>query len=444
MERRRFVHTALQGAAAAGILLRGLKLKAADDTPALLGGTPLRREKWPSWPIFNQAEENGILDVLRSGFWNRADGKRVAEFERSYAKLLGSGHCLATANGTAALVTSLGALGVGAGDEVIIPPYTFVATVNAVLIHHALPVFVDTDIETFQMNHRKLEEAITPATKVIMPVHLGGGMAEMDEILEIAKARNITVVEDACQAHLAEWRGKRSGTLGKAGCFSFQASKNLNSGEGGAIVSDDAEFIEQCYAFHNNGRARKVTNYNFSYASNGLNLRLTEFQGALLLAQMRRVEAQSSTREQNARYLTLQFKNIEGITPAIDYGGTTRNAYHLYMFRYDAAAFSGLPRNTFIKAMNAEGIGCGGGYSPLTEEPFLKARLESDGYKKLYGEKRIAEVMEQNRCPDNVRLCNEAVWFTQTMLLGGRADMDNILAAIQKIKKHAEALKARA
>ena len=440
MQRRRFLHST----AASTFLLRGFQMKAADDTPALLGGSPVRREKWPSWPVFNQTEENGLLDVLRSGLWGRGGGHRVEEFERSYAKLLGSAHCLATANGTSALITSLGAFGIGAGDEVIIPPYTFVATLNAVLLHYALPVFVDTDIESFQINHRKIEAAITPATKLIMPVQLGGGMAEMDEILEVANAHKIPVLEDACQSHLAEWRGKRSGTLGKAGCFSFQASKNLNSGEGGAIVSDDGEFIERCYAFHNNGRGRKVTNYNFSYASNGANLRLTEFQAAILLAQMRRVEAQSSTREQNARYLTLQLKKIDGITPAIDYGGTTRNAYHLYMFRYNPENFAGLPRSTFIKALNAEGISCGAGYSPLTEEPFLKARLESAAYKKIYGEKRIAEVMEQNRCPDNVRLCNEAVWFTQTMLLGGRGDMDNIVAAIQKIQKHAAALKARA
>ena len=439
MERRRFLH----GAAAGSLLLRGLKLKAADDTPALLGGSPVRRDKWPSWPVFNQAEENGLLDVLRSGFWYRGSGKRVAEFERSYARLMGSKFSLATANGTSALITSLGALGITAGDEVVIPPYTFVATLNAVLIHYALPVFVDTDVETFQINHRKLEEALTPATKVVMPVHLGGGMAEMDEILAVAGARNIPVVEDACQSHLAEWRGKRSGTMGKAGCFSFQASKNLNSGEGGAIISDDEDFIEKCYAFHNNGRARRVTNDNFSYASHGANLRLTEFQAAILLAQMRRVEAQSSTREQNARYLTMQLKNVEGITPAIDYGGTTRNAYHLYMLRYSEEQFAGLSRATFIKALNAEGIPCGGGYTPLTEEPFLKERLESPGYKKIYGEQRIKQVMEQNRCPDNVRLCKEAVWFTQTMLLGGRNDMDNIVAAIQKIKKSAAALKAR-
>ena len=440
MVRRRFLHTT----AAGSLLLRGFQLKAASDTPALLGGTPVHRDKWPSWPVFNQPEENGLLEVLRSGLWGRGGGKRVEEFERSYAKLLGSNYCLATANGTSALITALGAMGVGAGDEVIIPPYTFVATLNAVLLHYALPVFVDTDIETFQINHRKIEEAITPATKVIVPVQLGGGMAEMDEILEIGNAHKIPVLEDACQSHLAEWRGKRAGTLGTAGCFSFQASKNLNSGEGGAIVSNDAELIERCYTFHNNGRGRRSINQNFSYASNGANLRLTEFQAALLLAQMRRVEAQSSTREQNARFLTLQLKNIEGITPALDYGGTTRNAYHLYMFRYNPEHFSGLSRDIFIKALNAEGVGCGGGYSPLTEEPFLKSRLESAAYKKLYGEKRIAEVMEQNRCPDNVRLCNEAVWFTQTMFLGGRNDMESIVAAIQKIRKHAEALKARA
>ncbi|MCW5964719.1 MAG: DegT/DnrJ/EryC1/StrS family aminotransferase [Bryobacterales bacterium] len=440
MERRHFLHSTALGA----MLLKGLRLSGATDVPALLGGTPVRREKWASWPVFNQAEENGLLEVLRSGMWWRGEGKRVAEFERAYSQMMGSRYCLATANGTSALVTSLGALGVGAGDEVIVPPYTFVATVNAVLIHYALPVFVDTDVETFQMNHRKLRASVTPATKVIMPVHLGGAMSEMDEILEVASERKIPVVEDACQAHMAEWRGKKSGTLGKAGCFSFQGSKNLNAGEGGAILSNDEEFIESCYAFHNNGRARKVTSYNFSYASNGANLRMTEFQGAILLAQMRRLEAQSSSREQNARYLSQQLRKIEGITPAAEYSGSTRNAYHLYMFRYDPQGFAGLPRSIFIKALNAEGIGCGGGYSPLTEEPFLKQRLESSAYKKLYGEKRLNEVMEQNRCPDNVKVCNEAVWFTQTMLLGGRKDMDNIVDAILKIQKRADALKAQA
>ncbi len=440
MQRRRFLYSTTAGS----LLFGGFQSKAAGDTPALLGGAPVRREKWPSWPIFNQSEENGLLDVLRGGLWGRGGGKRVEEFERSYAKMLGSAHCLATANGTSALITSLAALDVGPGDEVILPPYTFVATLNAVLLHYALPVFVDTDVETFQINHRKIEAAITPATKVIVPVQLGGGMAEMDEILEVAGAHKIPVLEDACQSHLAEWRGKRSGTLGKAGCFSFQASKNLNSGEGGAIVSNDAEFIERCYTFHNNGRGHAPLSRDFGYSSNGANLRLTEFQAALLLAQMRRVEAQSSTREQNARFLTLQLKKIEGLTPAADYSGTTRNAYHLYMFRYNPEGFRGLPRATFIKALNAEGVPCGSGYSPLPDEPFVRERLQSPAYKKLYGEKRIAEVIEQSRCPDNVRLCNEAVWFTQTMLLGGRGDMENIVAAIQKIQKNADALKARA
>jgi perosamine synthetase len=438
VERRRFLHSTALGA----LLMKGMRLNAANDTPALMGGTPLRREKWTSWPVFNQAEENGILDVLRSGAWWRGEGKRVAEFERAYAQLMGSRYCLATANGTSALVTSLGALGVGAGDEVIIPPYTFVATVNAVLMHYALPVFVDTDRETCQINHRLIRGAVTPATKVIMPVHLGGAMSDMDEVMEVATERNITVVEDACQAHMAEWRGKKSGTIGKAGCFSFQASKNLNAGEGGAILSDDDDFIERCYAFHNNGRGRRQDSLNFSYTSNGSNLRMTEFQGALLLAQMRRLEAQSSSRERNARYLSQQLRQIPGITPAAEYTGSTRNAYHLFMFRYDPSGFSGLDRETFIKAMVAEGIGCSGGYSPLNEEPFINARLQSAAYKKIYGEKRIQDVIEQNRCPDNKKLCQEAVWFTQTMLLGGQKDMDQIVAAVRKIQKQADALRA--
>jgi len=440
MERRHFLHSTALGA----LMLRGSSAQAASGTPALLGGTPVRKEKWTAWPIFNQVEENGVLDVVKSGAWWRGGGKRVEEFERAYARLLGSRYCLATANGTSALVVSLGALGVGAGDEVIIPPYTFVATLNAVLMHYALPVFVDSDRETFQIDHRKVRAAITPATKVIMPVHLGGAMSEMDEVMAAAQENNIPVIEDACQAHLAEWRGKKSGTVGKGGCFSFQGSKNLNSGEGGAIVSDDEDFIENCYTFHNNGRSRRASSSGFSYTANGSNLRMTEFQGALLLAQMRRVEAQSSTRERNARYLTQQLSKIEGIAPAVQYTGATRNAYHLYMFRYDPAAFNGLPRETFIKAMNAEGIGSSSGYSQLPEEPFLKQRLESDGYKKLYGEKRLKEVMEQARCPENAKLCQEAVWFTQTMLLGSNKDMDQIVDAVQKIKKSADALKSQA
>src|SRR4029079_3968472 len=216
----------------------------------------------------------------------------VAAFESAYASLTGAKHCLATANGTSALITSLAALGIGPGDDVIFPPYTFVATINAVLLMRALPVFVDTDIDTFQIDSRKIESLITDKTKLILPVHLGGSAAALDGILDVGRRRGITVVEDACQAHLAEWRGRKVGTYGKPGCFSFQASKNLNSGEGGAILTDDDELVENCYRFHNNSRGRRNTGDDFSYRNTGANLRLTEFQAALLTAQMTRLEAQ--------------------------------------------------------------------------------------------------------------------------------------------------------
>jgi dTDP-4-amino-4,6-dideoxygalactose transaminase len=425
---------------AAALAMSAAQSSSAAAKPAILGGTPVRTAKFPSWPVFGKLEESGLLEVLRSGHWYRGSGSAVDAFEKEFATMMGSKNCLATANGTSALIASMGALGVGPGDEVLLPPYTCVASLNAILVHYALPVFCDTDIETSQIDHTKLEHSTSGATKAIMPVHLGGNVANMDAINKFADARSIAVIEDACQAHLAEWRGKRVGTLSKAGCFSFQASKNLNSGEGGAVLSDDDDFIERAYTFHNNGRGRRRDDYDFSYRSNGANLRLTEFQGALLSAQMSRVEKQTKRRDENTAYLTKLMGEIDGLTPAKEYDGTTRNAFHLYMLRYDPKAFKGLTRSRFIKAMREEGVSCGGGYSPLPDEPFYEARLKSPAYKKLYGEKRISEVLELARCPQNRKLCTEAVWFTQTMFLGPKKDMDSMAEAITKIQKHAEHL----
>ena len=334
------------------------------------GPSPTRAKKTRSWRS------------SRRGKWFR--GERVAAFESAYASLTGAKGCLATANGTSALITSLAALGIGPGDEVIVPPYTFIATVNAVLLMHALPVFVDTDLETFQIDARKVEAAITPRTRAMIPVHLGGSAADLDTILPIASRRGIPVVEDACQAHLAEWRGRKVGTYGSTGCFSFQASKNLNSAEGGAVITSDAALLETCYRFHNNSRGRGGSGTDFSYTRTGANLRLTEFQAALLLAQMTRLEAQSKTREQNAAYLTKRLAEIPGIAPARMYEGCTRNAWHLYMFRYDSSQFSGLSRSQFLKALAAEGVPASGGYSPLNTQPFLEETFATRGFKAIY------------------------------------------------------------
>ena len=378
-----------------------------------------------------------MLDTLRSGKWYRGNGRNVARFEEAYAQLTGARTCLATANGTSALITSLNAMGIEPGDEVIVPPYTFIATVNAVLRQYAVPVFVDTNPATFQMDAEKLEAAITPRTRAIVPVHLGGNVCDIDAILPIAARRNVAVLEDACQAHLAEWRGRKVGTFGLAGCFSFQASKNLNSGEGGAIITNDEDLRERCFAFHNNGSGFRSIGNNFTYGSTGCNLRMPEFQAALLLAQMNRIEAQARTRAENASYLTSMLKEIPGIAPAQMYAGCTRNAYHLYMFRYDKQHFAGLPRQGFLKALSAEGVPASGGYSPLNTQSFLKNALHSRGYQRILSTKETAVWEDRNHCPANDALCEEAVWFVQTMLLAPRSSMEQIAAAIRKIQKHA-------
>jgi dTDP-4-amino-4,6-dideoxygalactose transaminase len=435
--RRTFMGRVVAGAAIAGAARR-VNARRAQRGASLAGGAPVRSTPFPSWPVADGHEEQALVSVIRSGRWNR--GENVAAFESKYAALTGAKACLATANGTSALITTLAALGVGAGDEVIVPPYTFVATVNAVLMMQALPVFVDSDRETFQIDARKVEAAVNDRTRVLLPVHLGGSSADLDALLEISRRRNLTLVEDACQAHLAEWRGRKVGTHGKAGCFSFQASKNLNSGEGGAILSDDEDLIETCYRFHNNSRGRRSTGDDFTYRSTGANLRMTEFQAALLNAQMARIEAQARTREANAAYLTTLLKQIPGISPARMYDGCTRNAYHLYMFRYDPSHFSGLPRAAFLKALAAEGVPAQAGYSPLNKEPFLETALASRAYRAIYSSQRLDRWREGNRCPENDRLCSEAVWLTQTMFLGPRRDMDDIAEAIRKVQTHAARL----
>ncbi|MBL9129317.1 MAG: DegT/DnrJ/EryC1/StrS family aminotransferase, partial [Verrucomicrobiales bacterium] len=199
----------------------------------------------------------------------------------------------------------------------------------------------------------------------------------------------------------------------------------------------------RCHAFQNNGRGRGIGGFDATRGGiRGANLRLTEFQGALLMTQMARVEAQSRVREANAAYLTGLLREIPGIRPAVMYPGCTRNAYHLYMFRYDEKEFSGLSRAGFLKALSAEGVPCSSGYTPLNKEAFVQATLESRAYRKIYPPEVLASWAERNRCPENDRLCREAVWFTQTQFLGSRDDMDQIAEAIRKIRSHAAKIAA--
>ncbi|MEN6604776.1 MAG: DegT/DnrJ/EryC1/StrS family aminotransferase [Bryobacteraceae bacterium] len=426
----------LAAGSAAGLgLARGGTVKLAPGKPALLGGTPLFARPSGSWPIFDEKEEKALAEVVRSGHWFRGNGDNVKRFEETYAQLAGTKHCLATSSGTAALQTSLAALGVGPGDEVLLAPYTFVATLNVILNMYALPVFVDSDIETAQIDARKIDAAITKDTVAMIPVHLAGNVADLDEIMKVAKARKIPVVEDTCQSHLSEWRGKKAGSYGATGCFSFQASKNLNCGEGGAIITNDDDLYEKCFAYHWNGTGQH--NKNYVDVMHGTKFLMTEFQAAVLSTQLERLEKQTQHREQNARYLTSMLKEIPGIHPAAMYPGCTRNVYHGLIFRYNKEHFAGMPKEKFLKALGAEHVPAGDGYDALNKRRYLKNALNSRGYQRIYSKQRLAQLEERNQLPVNDRLCQEVVWVSPATFVSDRAHMEQIAEAILRIQKHA-------
>ena len=435
------------GMGAAETILAGGSIPGA-SIPAILGGQPVfASHHWPEWPVWNpETDEKKLLEVIRSGIWSR--DKLVLEFEKRWAELIGAKRCLALVNGTNALNASLAQLDVGWGDEVLVTPYTFIASVSSILFNGAIPVFVDVDPETFQMDPKKIEAKITPHTRAIMPVHILGLPSDMEQIMRIAGKHNLVVVEDACQAWLAEINHKKVGTFGNAGCFSFQNSKHIPMGEGGAIVSDDDAFMDRCYSYHNYGNPYEslAGEVRAGTVMSGTKLRLTEYQAAIGLAQLKRLEEQTQTRFSNAEYLKSRLKEIPGITPYRLYPNVTKAAFHLFPFLYNNEEFTGLERSRFIEALQAEGVPCSSGYRELNKMPYLKNTFNSRYFQKFYPEKRIDynTYAENNQCPLNEKLCNElAVWFPQNVLLGTKADMDNIANAVEKIKTNVEKIKVK-
>jgi dTDP-4-amino-4,6-dideoxygalactose transaminase len=306
----------------------------------------------------------------------------------------------------------------------------------------AMPVFVDVDPETYQMDPAKIEAKITPRTRAIMPVHILGMPANMVKILEIAKKHNLLVIEDACQAWLAEINHLKVGTFGNAGCFSFQNSKHIPLGEGGAIVSDDDKFMDRCYSYHNVGFpfGAIIGGVGAGAVMLGSKMRLTEYQAAIGLAQLGRLDPQTTTRNINAEYLKNKIKNIPGILPYKLYPNVTRAAFHMFAFRYKKEEFQGLSRAKFLKALSAEGIPNLSGYAPyLNKQPYLANAFQTKNFQKMYPKEMLNfdKYAEQNKCPENDVLCEEAVWLNQNLLLGSQSDLDDIANAIEKIHKNA-------
>jgi len=436
LTRREFMTTASAGLAAASVVPRSAA--AAPGNPnalALKGGTPVRTKPFPIWPQTSEVDEQYILKSLRNHRWCTFDGEFIPKFEKSWAEKIGAHGCVMTPCGTHALHMAVELLGIGPGDEVLVAPFTYIATIDAIMLSYALPVFVDTDLKTFQMDPSDIEHRITEHTRAIMPVHILGGAANMDEILAIAQRHNLPVIEDACQGQLAEWRGKKLGTMGKIGCFSFQESKVIPGGEAGALVSADQELIDKAYSFRDFGRDLKG---NKGYVMRGHKYRISDFAAAVLMAQLTRLDDVCATREMHATYLRKELRNIPGLLPQENYEQSTRHNYYVFGLRYDADQFHGMTRAKFVEAMNAEGIPMATIYPPLNKEPFIEASLSSRHFQAVFSKERLDRYREQNHCPNNDKLCDTCLSVEHQVLIGTQRDVDDVLEACAKVQKYCE------
>ena len=391
---------------------------------ALFGGSPIRTKPFPSWPRISNAIREKVLATLDNEEWG-IGSKTISEFNESFAKLHDANHCISLHSGTSALWVSLKAAGVKAGDEVIIPAYTFIATATAVLMTNAIPVFCDIDLKTGNMDPSDIESKITDKTKVVIPVHIAGSPVDLNSILSLAEKHNLAVIEDAAQGHGATYQNKKVGAIGLGGIFSFQSSKNMSAGEGGAIITNDEDFADACFSYHNCGRVKNGAWYEHHRL--GSNLRMSAVNAAMLIPQIDTLESEMDLRDKNRATLDRTISEIKGLTPMEMSKGATRSANHIYMYRYTEDLFSGIPRETFFKAMQAEGVYTYKGYNPLYREPLFITNNEE--YPWLKGRDYSSLHLEKTEI-----FCEkEAVWLKQNHLLGDEDDTQDIINAVEKV-----------
>ena len=403
------------------------------------------------WPIFDEREKRALTEVLESGRWCSSgylfgDPEReskVSQFEKAFSRWVGTKYAIANNSGTSALVLALKAGGIEAGDEVIVPAVTFVASGTAVILANAVPIFVDIDPETYQISPDATETSITNKTKAIMPVHYGGYPADMDRIMEIAKKHDLVVVEDCAEAHGSEWRGKRVGSIGDLGCFSFQMGKPLTCGEGGIVVTNDEELATKCYSYGNLGRMpiEKGGGLYKHYIPAG-NFRLSEFLGALLIVQLSRIDEQTEIRYRNGEYFAKELEKIEGISALKRDSRVTKRGYYFYFLRYDSSKWKSVSRDKFIAALRVEGVPCGTAHNdPMYRNVvFYKNAFGRTGCPikcQFYG-KEID--YSKFYCPETERIYRSEVVSLGKDFLMDRENVDLVLEAIRKIKDSVDEL----
>ena len=406
---------------------------------AIRGGTPVRSTPFPESVVHDDRELQEVTEVVRSGQWGGGIGAaKNAKLGEVMARLHDAKYCVPISSGTAALEVALQAVGVGVGDEVIVPAYTWIATPLSALSIGALAVFADVDRATFSMDPADVERKITPKTKALVPVHWGGRPVDLDAFLDVGKRHGIPVVEDAAQAHGAKWRGRGVGSWGAAGCFSFQQSKTITAGEGGAITTNDKAIEERAASLANCGRIRP-TDQHLGESPLGHNYRLSDLQAAVLVAQLSRLDELADRRQQNAYVLDRELGQIEGMLPRPADDRIDRSAFYLYPFRYDPKGFGGLSRDEFAKAMQAEGIPVfAGGGSLVYRSPLFPVTAANTPALRLAG--RPIDYRTTSDCPQAEKLADEALYIPHRVLMGGGAEVADVVAAVKKVQANVREL----
>lgn len=381
----------------------------------------------PTWPIFNEKEEQALKEVLYSGSWWRNAGCQVKAFEEEFAKYQGCTSGISASNGTVAIEIALKALGIGEGDEVIVPDFTFYSTVSAVLAVKAIPVIVDVNEETFCLDFERIKQAITDKTKAIIPIHMAGNICDMDDIIEVSSKYDISVIEDCSHAHGAKWKGRGAGSFGTLGTFSFQNAKLMTSGEGGMILTNDVTMKNRLILETNCGRAENDTNYQ--HVLIGTNARLSEFQGAVLRVQLKRLDEQIAIREKNYQYLFEGLNEIDGIQMQKISPGMSVNPHYMIMFYYEKAKFNGAERAEFVAYLKSNGIPCNRSYECIHKLPVFKLLPENSW--------RIAAnetINGERHCKNSERISDEVVCLNHNILLGDKKLIEQIVEIIKDFK----------
>src|SRR5271170_1200821 len=404
---------------------------------AILGGQPIRTRPFPAWPVFDDRERAQLEDVLTSSSWGGypSPNRKATEFAGAFAECQGARFAIPTTSGTSALEVALKSLGIGAGDEVIVPAITFAATPYAAVACVARPVFADVCADNACIDPQSVKRLITRRTKAIIPVHYGASLADLDGLAEISQAHSIPIVEDCAHVPGAQFRNRGVGTHGALGCFSFQSSKPMTAGEGGMITTNDPDLEQRCQSLINCGRRRPSD--DFEGPLMGANYRMTEWQCGILIAQLARIPEQIEHKSRAAARLRKGLGAIKGLSPVAKDPRVTREVIYAFIFLVDESAL-GLSRNRFVRALRAEGIPSG-----VANDPVYRSALfprESSPYRKAC-ELAGASANDAINCPVAERLFEHAiVSIPHECLLGDDHDVDDIVAAAAKVASRAPEL----